>query len=335
MKRTEVDLDAVDWPDMLIKLGIDAEYLNKKHGPCPIQGCEGKRSFRFDDKGGKGGWICTHCGAGNGFTLAKRSLGLTDRELFDRMREVLDGTQYNSVTKTFDADVLSPEEVEKRKTRLNTVWRTAKIPGATSPVIRYLCNRVPGLQRAMLSDQIRATVMRFFDEDGVDHGKFHVLLSRASWQDRKTPVTLHRIYLTADGRKAPFENVKKQMQSHLKLDGAAVRVNSAADRATVYVCEGLETAVAIVMMDGNRHPVYAALNAGNLANFKPPKFAKKIVVCADNDCPDKRGVCRGIQDATALIERLKACGLETDLRIPDRMGWDYADVWMSSQSQAA
>ncbi len=320
---------------MLVKLGISAQYLNKKHGPCPIQGCEGKRSFRFDNRGEMGGWICTHCGAGYGFTLAKRVLGISDRELFDRMREASEGLQRDSLIKAFVPDVLSPDEISKRKTRLNAIWRTAKMPDEKSPVIRYLQNRIPGFRREVLSDQIRATLMRFFDEDGVDHGKFPVMLSRASWQDNKTPVTLHRIYLTADGRKAPFENVKKQMRSHLKLDGASVRVNSAADHAVVYVCEGLETAIAITMMDGNRHPVYAALNAGNLANFKPPKFARTVVVCADNDAPDKKGVCRGIADAGTLIEKLKGNNLAAELRIPDRMGWDYADVWLSKQKQVA
>lgn len=335
MRNSDVDLDTVDWPDALVKLGIAAEYLSKKHGPCPIQGCKGKRSFRFDNRGGMGGWICTHCGAGNGFTLAKRVLGISDREVFDRLRDALGGMQHDTVIKKFDPDVLTDEEIKKRRTRLNTTWRTAKTPDERSPVIRYLQNRIPGFHRGILSDQIRATLMRFLDEDGKDHGKFPVMLSRASWQDSKTPVTLHRIYLTADGRKAPFEIVKKQMRSHLKLDGASVRVNNAPDRAMVYVCEGLETAIAIVMMDGNRHPVYAALTAGNLAQFRPPKFARTIIVCADNDAPDKRGVRRGIVEASALIEKLKSSNLVAELRIPDRMEWDYADVWLSKQKQVA
>ena len=47
-----------------------AKALSNRHGPCPM--CGGKDRFRFDDKGGRGTWICSQCGAGDGIELVKR-----------------------------------------------------------------------------------------------------------------------------------------------------------------------------------------------------------------------------------------------------------------------
>lgn len=57
------------WPGILSALGIEIQ-LNR-HTPCP--GCGGKDRFRFDDRDGRGTWICSGGGAatlaGDGFAL--------------------------------------------------------------------------------------------------------------------------------------------------------------------------------------------------------------------------------------------------------------------------
>lgn len=58
------------WPQILSQLGVDETFLQNRHGPCP--GCGGRDRFRFDDKDGRGGWICGGGGdtqAGDGFAL--------------------------------------------------------------------------------------------------------------------------------------------------------------------------------------------------------------------------------------------------------------------------
>ncbi len=37
----------------------------------------GKTRFRFDDKEGRGTWICNHCGAGDGADLAMKVTGMS------------------------------------------------------------------------------------------------------------------------------------------------------------------------------------------------------------------------------------------------------------------
>ncbi len=58
------------WRGILPALGVPAKALSNRHGPCPM--CGGKDRFRFDDKGGRGTWICSQCGAGDGIELVKR-----------------------------------------------------------------------------------------------------------------------------------------------------------------------------------------------------------------------------------------------------------------------
>ncbi|ELC6028678.1 hypothetical protein RJM76_004383 [Escherichia coli] len=51
------------WPVILQMLRIDVPE-NGRHGPCPK--CGGKDRFRLDDLDGRGTWICSQCGNGDG-----------------------------------------------------------------------------------------------------------------------------------------------------------------------------------------------------------------------------------------------------------------------------
>lgn len=64
------------WPELLAAMGIDTPSRGK-HGPCPA--CGGKDRFRLDDKGGRGTWICSQCGNGDGLDLVCRVLSTTPK----------------------------------------------------------------------------------------------------------------------------------------------------------------------------------------------------------------------------------------------------------------
>src|SRR5439155_22198569 len=61
------------WPGILAALGIPANALTGKHGPCPM--CGGKDRFRFSDNDGSGDYICSQCGAGYGMRLLEKFHG--------------------------------------------------------------------------------------------------------------------------------------------------------------------------------------------------------------------------------------------------------------------
>jgi len=72
------------WPDLLTAVGIDTPFSGK-HGPCPA--CGGKDRFRFDNKGGRGTWICNQCGAGDGLDLVGKVTGKLPKEVAESKLE--------------------------------------------------------------------------------------------------------------------------------------------------------------------------------------------------------------------------------------------------------
>ena len=68
MRINEITTQAVGkWQSIFSSLGIDVG--NGKHCPCPV--CGGKDRFRFDNKDGRGTYICNQCGSGDGLELIK------------------------------------------------------------------------------------------------------------------------------------------------------------------------------------------------------------------------------------------------------------------------
>ena len=64
------------WFDILHDVaGLSVDVLRNKHQPCPM--CGGNDRFRWDDKDGRGTYICTYCGGGDGFALAQKVTGMT------------------------------------------------------------------------------------------------------------------------------------------------------------------------------------------------------------------------------------------------------------------
>jgi len=83
------------WPEILPKCGFDAPLLNGKHGPCPI--CDGKGCFRFDNKGGRGTYLCGQCGSGDGFDLLEKVFACSFLDAVDMIEKSL-GTDSRSAS---------------------------------------------------------------------------------------------------------------------------------------------------------------------------------------------------------------------------------------------
>lgn len=74
------------WPVILQMLRIDVPE-NGRHGPCPK--CGGKDRFRLDDLDGRGTWICSQCGNGDGLDLVKLMTGYGVRKAAQEVAQVL------------------------------------------------------------------------------------------------------------------------------------------------------------------------------------------------------------------------------------------------------
>ncbi|MGT2455662.1 DUF7146 domain-containing protein [Cupriavidus basilensis] len=325
----------IDWVKVLTRAQLDVKYLSKRQGPCPL--CGGKTRFRFDNKDDAGTYYCNHCGAGNGYTLLRAFTGMSNSEALEFLKDETCGSPVGRpATRNDDRSLKAKAEAEARKKRakLNAAWSGSVAITEASPVWAYLSRRVPGLQLAWLSPDLRYhPAMAYWDIDDegkpVNRGDWPVILARATRADG-TPVTLHRTYLSTDGYKAPFVDVKKQMASPQKLAGAAIRLNYPISRSIkVIVCEGIETGLALVAATGNRIEVWCLLNAGNLAVADIPRDRfDEVIICADRDPLDrKHGWRPGEHYAELLKTRLVTEDFGVRLHVPENEGEDYSDLW--------
>jgi hypothetical protein len=147
------------------------------------------------------------------------------------------------------------------------------------------------------------------------------------------PVTVHRTYLTTNGRKAPVEETKKLMTyAGDRLVGGAVRLFP--HGPALGVAEGIETALAVHHRTGM--PVWSAVSASLLARLEPPGETSLVVVWADRD---RSGA--GETAASSLRERLLRQGISVAVHLPPgpipagAKGIDWADVWRDRPERAA
>jgi len=312
-----------------------------RHVPCPVHG--GQDGFRlYRDVAETGGGICNTCGTyPDGFALLMWLQGWSFREVLSAVAQVVGLTAEGAPRTTWAFSPRprpTPQERQSLIAALNRVWTASLDPTdrRAGPLRAYLSRR--GLSGAKLD----AEVVRFHPALGywqrTEHdertlvGRFPALLALVTSSDG-TPVTLHRTYLTADGRKAPVAAPKKLMgYPGDRLVGGAIRLFPAAP--VLGVAEGIETALAVhrrTMM-----PVWSAVSAGLLARLEPPAETSLLVVWADRD---RSGA--GEAAAMSLRARLLKRGISVAVHLPPEpvpasaKSLDWADVWGRGPERAA
>lgn len=305
-RRTRTAYDAVGrWPGILRALGIDPAFLADKHGPCPI--CAGADRYRFDDKDGRGTWICSHCGAGDGFDLLQQVLGWSFAET---------AYQVDRVVGLVQAAPIAPARTDESKVRaLLHTWSASKAVTKGDPVWLYL-NRRLGLE--VVPDELRLhPALLYTDEAGHQLGHFPAMLAKICYPDG-SGASIHRTYLTDAGDKAPVPRPKKIMAGK-PLNTGAVRLGPIAAR--IGIGEGIESALAAAARFGL--PVHAATNAALLEAWMPPPGVEEVLIAGDNDAGFSWA---GQAAAFNLAKRLATAGYRIEVAIPGAAGTDWADV---------
>ena len=255
------------WPELLAAVGIDIPRRGK-HGPCPA--CGGKDRFRLDDKTGRGTFICSQCGSGDGLDLLCRVtnkspkqaaeliaplVGLSDSGLDHAAREQLHQQQQARA----DAERKRAEQERQKATR-----RAAAIAGDVAQgVSPYLTVR--GLEWPQAT--INRTLIR---EGGENFPAGSMVVTLTNEGGDLVNVQLIR----ADGTKRYLHGGQKAGAFH-RIEGGAL----------VAICEGYATGLSIHQATGAA--VYCAMDCGNLAAVaqiarrQHPKA--RILLCGDND----------------------------------------------------
>ena len=288
------------WSGILPALGVGESFLTGKHGPCPL--CGGKDRWRWDNREGRGTWICSKCGAGDGIALVMQKKGWEFREAAEQIEAVIGSVPVDPPKRErSDRDKLDG---------MNKLWRSSKAVEINDPIGRYLFRRVglvsfPSCLRTAYNVRYQS-----------DCPSFHPAMIAMVTGPDGTPSTLHRTYLTDDGRKAAVREPRLWMPGII-AKGAAIRLAPAGE--ALGIAEGIETALSASALFGV--PCWAAGNAGMLAAWQPPAEAMRIIVFGDND-PNYAGQAA----AYALAKRLESDRRVVEVQIPAEVDADWNDV---------
>ena len=305
------------WPAVLAQLGIPETALRNKHGPCPA--CGGKDRFRFDNKRGRGDYICGQCGAGDGFKLLERVHGWPFNEARKRVMEAA-GLRTRSgdwAPVPVSAPGYCDERPASPSDRVRRLRRDRCAVGNCNDAIDYLASRHlwPLPEGCTLS--AHATV-EYWDE-GNRVGRYPALIADVCDLAGEL-VTCHVTYLQ-QGLKLASHEPRKLLSPMTGREGCAVRLMPASD--VLGIAEGIETALSAAMIDGL--PVWAALNTSILAKFEPPSGVVRLRIYADRDEA-------GLVAAVRLMERLQG-RTRLDVRIPTAPAKDWNDVLITRNSR--
>jgi hypothetical protein len=289
-----------------------------RHVPCPVHG--GKDGFRvFKDVDATGGSVCNTCGINHDgiATLMWANgwrYGETLRAVADYLRVGIRAMKPTRKAVAKSEQQPGDEEENKRlRQALNRVWNESIsiLDRDAEPARLYLARR--GISIAPPESLRFHPSLSYYDGDK-KIGEFPAIVAMVSGA-QGNPVTIHRTYLTQDGKKAPVESPKKLMgyPKDRKIVGGAIRL---VDPGPILaVAEGLETALAV--MEGMELPVWSAVNALMLENFTPPASVERVLVFADKDrSTEQHPKGHGQEAARNLVQRLWGMGIKASAIVP-------------------
>lgn len=325
----ELKAEATDkWPYLFNDLApqlAEAMASSPHHVPCPVHG--GGNGFRlFPDFAKTGGGVCNTCGANpGGFALLAWVRGYA---LKDAIRDVAAwlGSNNNDPTVLLTRTPLAtPKVIDAAKAYANIrkVW-TATTPLAETAAEKYLMDR--GIWKENLPSTLRAHpgLSYIHGKEMTRYGDFPCLLAPIKDKDGRL-VSIHRIFLTPEGKKAPVPAPKKMMSPHVEIRGAAIKLFPAGE--VLGLAEGVETALAVHAV--SRMPVWSCVSATLMELVDVPDTVKHVVIWADLDRSN-----RGIEAAEKLANRLEASGKTVEICLPfcaipdDEKGVDWLDVML-------
>lgn len=336
-KLKEFTLSPERWISLLMSYGVPADRLTGEPCACPV--CGGNDRFTYDNRRGRGDWVCRQCGdgkpmAGDGLQLITR---LNRIGLYRLMRE-LDGGPFprqvrvpGAVEAPKPRRKASPEFVAQR---LDSMSNAATPLSAGDAGMLYLGARVPGLDVSP-SQALRLGMLEYRHEKKV-LGSWPGILARFELPDGRLG-TLHRTFLE---RCSPVKahivspageilDPKLNDMTLNPLAGGAVRLMTPVN-GEIGVAEGLETAYAAHML--SRVPMWYCLNVGLLRQFVVPEGLgiRVVHIFVDFDAPDpKTGKSVGVAGGVDLAKRLRAEGFTAIIHRPRVRGTDFADEWLA------
>ncbi len=301
MNQDVTDAVKGKWYGVLSTLGIPKEFLQKKNGPCPL--CGGKDRYCWTNYNDDGLYLCRHCGNGNGWGLLQKYMGWNFPQAADAVAPLV-GILNMGRDKPSNVQEYNPVPALQKvaRTSTNLTWG--------SGVMDYLRKR--GFDQ--MPDGLRQATLDYY-ESGSKQGTYQALV--ALIQDWEGNGASYHITYIENGSKAKVKAARKIMKPKNTITGAAVRLHTEFEDR-ICIAEGIESAWGAHKDCGL--PAFAALNAGNLMKFIPPKGVKVVFIYGDNDLNFVGQVA-----AYTLAKSLKEQEIDAYVFIPDKFGTDWND----------
>lgn len=271
------------WRDLLPRLGVPPQSLRNQHQPCP--GCGGRDRFRFDNRDNAGTFICSQGGggevAGDGFTLLEHVHGWTFKEALQAVAQAvgLDGESTPPPKPARPTPAPAPKPGPEKRTCLSAGgwrrWRETYPITSDCPAGRYLKNR--GCALPPEGGDIRwLPTARHWPTGHV--GPALVALVTAPYA--RTATTLHLTWIAPDGAgKAAVTPPRLTLPGHTNQGIVRAWPDSEVTQGLA-IAEGLESTLTVAH---GFQPVWATLNAGNLAKLPSLPGVDALTIAADND----------------------------------------------------
>ncbi|HEH9432172.1 TPA: DUF927 domain-containing protein [Aeromonas sobria] len=255
------------WPELLAAMGIDTPSRGK-HGPCPA--CGGKDRFRLDDQTGRGTWICSQCGNGDGLDLLARVTGKSTKEAAELIAPLV-GLSAGGLDPVERERIHQQQQARAEQERKQDEQQRQKAARRAAAIMRD-CE--PGQAPYLVHKRLRwphgainRTLIREGGENFPDSSLVIPLINEAA---ELVNVQLIR----DDGTKRYLHGGQKAGAFH-RIDGGEL----------VAVVEGYATGLSVHLATGGT--VYCAMDCGNLmvvaalARRQHPEA--RILLCGDND----------------------------------------------------
>ncbi|MER8859047.1 toprim domain-containing protein [Mesorhizobium sp. M0757] len=137
-------------------------------------------------------------------------------------------------------------------------------------------------------------------------------------------VGIHKIALEPDASNARRSDGRSLKKSAGRVKGAAMMLGRPCK--TLAVCEGLETALGMIMSGlWKGWPIWAMSGASFLAGLHPVAGVERLLIGADNDPSEV-----GLRAARMAAERWAKSGVEVEIVRPTNSGKDFADIYRHS-----
>ncbi|HEA3202011.1 TPA: toprim domain-containing protein [Aeromonas veronii] len=263
------------WRDVLTANGISLPS-GRHHGACPI--CmAGKDRFRFDDKQGRGTWVCNQCGAGDGLSLYQQAAGQSMSEAIRSLASYLglsgsmSAADHARIEKQRQNAAKAVEEQRAKEARQRDA-AAALAQRMEVEAVPCMAEQVPYLARKGFSGFAVDALARDY---GPHHaGSLLVVLFNIDG------VTTSAEIIDSEGRKMAIAGgQKKGSAAYIEpLDDSLPE-----DAEHVGVVEGYATGLSVRALTG--WPVFCGMSkagltdAAKIARYNCPKA--QIVVCGD------------------------------------------------------